>query len=280
MNNTTLDNNTNLFKNLANNFITNSVASVVQQQVSPIVTKTLLGNAYGFRLSDAVRSLNSVQDLVSGIKEMKDPLGDYRPQTRGLGGPGERQYPIVKEDVYPNNANPALNGSLGNLFPGTSAPGSVGANDVYPDNPGKDLGLPSRVYPKIKDDEYRTVGGDLNNRDLGVPDREYSNLPKEDIYPNSPGSDLGLPKRIYGVTKNEDLYPNSPGKDLGVPNRVYPVSDGADMDFYKDSPGKDLGLPDRTYSSNGKDDQYLDSPGSDLGVPSRNYKTINDKVYK
>jgi hypothetical protein len=68
MNNTTLDNNTNLFKNLANNFITNSVASVVQQQVSPIVTKTLLGNAYGFRLSDAVRSLNSVQDLVSGIK--------------------------------------------------------------------------------------------------------------------------------------------------------------------------------------------------------------------
>ena len=70
MNNTTLDNNTNLFKNLANNFITNSVASVVQQQVSPIVTKTLLGNAYGFRLSDAVRSLNSVQDLVSGIIEM------------------------------------------------------------------------------------------------------------------------------------------------------------------------------------------------------------------
>ena len=280
MNNTTLDNNTNLFKNLANNFITNSVASVVQQQVSPIVTKTLLGNAYGFRLSDAVRSLNSVQDLVSGIKEMKDPLGDYRPQSRGLGGPGERQYPIVKEDVYPNNANPALNGSLGNLFPGASAPGSIGANDVYPDNPGKDLGLPLRVYPKIKDDEYRTVGGDLNNKDLGVPDREYSNLPKEDIYPNSPGSDLGLPKRIYGTTKNEDLYPNSPGKDLGVPNRVYPVSDGADMDFYKNSPGKDLGLPDRAYPSNGKDDQYPDSPGSDLGVPTRNYKTINDKVYK
>jgi len=279
MKNTTLDNNTNLFKNLANNFINNSVASVVQQQVSPIVTKALLGNAYGFRLSDAVRSLNSAQDLVSGIKEMKDPFGDYRPQSRGLGGPGERQYPIVKDDVYPNNSNPPLNGSLGNMLPGGAAPGSVGANDVYADSPGKDLGLPSRIYPKVKDDEYRTVGGDLNNRDLGVPDREYSNLPKEDIYSNSPGSDLGLPKRIYGSIK-EDSYPDSPGKSLGVPDRVYPTSDGSDKDVYKDSPGKDLGLPDRTYQVNEKDDQYPDSPGKDLGVPSRDYKTISDKVYK
>ena len=94
-----LSNSPDLFKRLANNFVNNSVASVVQQQISPLVTSTLLGNAYGFNISDAVRSLNSVQDMVSGIKEMKNPFGDYRPQSKGLGGPSQRQYPDIREDV-------------------------------------------------------------------------------------------------------------------------------------------------------------------------------------
>lgn len=280
MKNATTDNNTNLFRNLASNFINNSVASVVQQQVSPIVTKALLGNAYGFRLSDAVRSLNSIQEASSGLSNIRSPFQNSTPQANGLGGPGERQYPVVKDDVYPNNSNPPLGGSLGNILPGGSAPGTVGANDVYPNSPGNDLGLPSRIYPKVKDDVFRNVGGDLTNRDLGVPDRVYDNLPKEDVYPNSPGSDLGLPKRVYASTKNEDLYKNSPGTDLGVPDRVYREKDGGDMDVYPDSPGSSLGLPDRSYPSNGKDDQYPDSPGRDLGVPVRDYKTINERVYK
>jgi hypothetical protein len=280
MKNATTDNNTNLFRNLANNFINNSVASVVQQQVSPIVTGALLGNAYGFRLSDAVRSLNSVQDAVNGLSNIKSPFQNARPQANGLGGPSERQYPVVSEDVYPNNSNPPINGSLGNILPGAGAPGTVGANDVYPNSPGNDLGLPSRIYPKIKEDVFRNVGGDLTNRDLGVPDRIYDNLPKDDIYPNSPGSDLGLPKRVYVSTKNEDLYPDSPGKDLGVPDRVYKESDGGNMDLYPDSPGSSLGLPDRAYPVNTGDDQYPNSPGSDLGVPDRNYKTISERVYK
>lgn len=308
-----INNNLNVFKKLASNFITNSVASVVQQQVSPIVTKQLLGNAYGFRLSDAVRSLNSVQDLVSGIKEMKDPFGDYRPQSRGLGGPNERQYPTVKEDVYPNNnPNNAIGAGQGNVFPPQSAPGQLGQNDVYPTNPGKDLGLPTRVYPTLKDDEYRHVGGDLNNNDLGVPSRVYTDL-KDDVYSKSPGEDLGLPKRIY-VTNKDDLYSQSPGKDLGLPDRKYPsmkedvykndtikygaideklypqdngLKEELKSDVYPNDGIKYSSIDERLYSEDQRNsenlsnqDVYSNSPGKDLGLPKRSYPSIKENAYK
>lgn len=268
-----LNNNTNLFRKLANNFINNSVASVVQQQVSPIVTQQILGNAYGFNVADAVRSLNSAQDLVNGIKTIKAPFQDNKPQSKGFGGPTERNYPGIKEDVYPGVPAPVPS-NLGNQYPTPSQGAGLGNSDVYPSNPGSDLGLPSRMYETIKQDEYRSVGGDLDNKDLGVPDRTYPTI-SEDIYKNSPGSDLGLPKRVYGTIK-EDSYAEVPGKDLGAPDRTYPITTG---DIYENNPGKDLGLPDRTYPVN-KDDVYGNIPGSDLGVPKRTYPTIDENVYK
>ena len=308
-----INNNLNLFKKLASNFITNSVASVVQQQVSPIVTKQLLGNAYGFRLSDAVRSLNSVQDLVSGIKETKDPFGDYRPQSRGLGGPNERQYPTVKEDVYPNNnPNNAIGSAQGNVFPPQAIPGSLGQNDAYPTNPGKDLGLPSRVYPNLKDDEYRHVGGDFDNNDLGVPSRVYTDI-KDDVYSKNPGEDLGLPKRIYKVN-NDDLYSQTPGKDLGLPDRKYDsikedvysndkinyksidekeyvndkgLKEELKSDVYPNASIEYSSIDERLYSNDQKtpedlsnQDVYPNSPGKDLGLPKRLYPTIENNAYK
>ena len=311
-----INNNLNVFKKLASNFITNSVASVVQQQVSPIVTKQLLGNAYGFRLSDAIRSLNSVQDLVSGIKEVKDPFGDYRPQSRGLGGPNERQYPTVKEDVYPNNnPNNAIGSAQGNVFPKTpttNISGSAISDDVYLNSPGKDLGLPARSYPVIKDDEYRRVGGDTDNTELGVPDRVYPAI-KEDIYSKTPGEDLGLPRRIYNTIK-DDLYSQTPGKDLGVPDRKYA---SIKEDVYRNSDIKypdikeKVYTPDQRIDSELKDDVYPnseveygsiketvytkdqpntenlsnqdiynESPGKDLGLPKRLYPEIKENAYK
>jgi hypothetical protein len=307
-----IDNDLNVFKKLASNFITNSVASVVQQQVSPIVTKELLGNAYGFRLSDAIRSLNSVQDLVTGIKEMKDPFGDYRPQSRGLGGPGERQYPTVKEDVYPNNPNNAIASAQGNVFSKPTTPNPLSYTDTYPNNPGTDLGLPSRVYPNVKDDEYRNVGGDIDNKDLGLPDRKYPTI-KDDIYSKSPGEDLGLPKRVYNSIK-DNSYPQDPGKDLGAPDRKYPsikedVYPNKEIKYnsindkeYKDNgplkedlksdvyPNQDIkysSIKEKVYQNsqtNGEDlsgqDVYKDSPGKDLGLPKRSYPVIKDNAYK
>jgi hypothetical protein len=216
----TLDNNTNLFTNLANNFINNSIASVVQQQVSPIVTRQLLGNAYGFNLSDAVRSLNSAQDLVNGINNIRSPFQDYKPQSRGLGGPGERQYPNIKEDVYPTVPE-NLSYGLGNQYPAGITPPPGNPNDVYPTNPGVDLGLPQRTYPVNSSDEYSNVPG----TDLGVPTRIYPSTTGSDQYPTNPGVDLGLPQRIYQVN-NSDEYLNVPGTDLGVPQRVYPTTAG------------------------------------------------------
>jgi hypothetical protein len=308
-----INNNLNVFKKLASNFITNSIASVVQQQVSPIVTKQLLGNAYGFRLSDAVRSLNSVQDMVSGIKEMKDPFGDYRPQSRGLGGPGERQYPTISEDLYPNNnPNNAIGAAQGNVFPSSQNPGSLGPSDVYPTNPGSDAGLPNRTYPVIKDDEYRNVGGDLSGKDLGVPDRKYTEI-KDDIYKGSPGEDLGLPRRIYGKIK-DDSYPNIPGKDLGLPDRKYPdlkedvypndkIKYGSikeksypenstnkeelKSDVYENTEIEYGQIDERMYKEpvlNQKDisgeDLYKESPGKELGLPKRMYPKVEENVYK
>ena len=308
-----INNNLNVFKKLASNFITNSVASVVQQQVSPIVTKQLLGNAYGFRLSDAVRSLNSVQDLVTGIKEMKDPFGDYKPQSRGLGGPTERQYPTVNQDVYPdNNPNNAIGAGQGNVFPRPGVPGSLGPDDVYADSPGKDLGLPDRIYGKIKEDEYRRVGGDRDNTELGVPDRVYPTI-KEDIYKRVPGEDLGLPKRIY-TTLKDDEYSQTPGRDLGVPDRKYAsikddiykneqikygvikersyseepgIPEDLKSDVYPNSEIEYPSIKETLYTSDQTDpkttsgeDVYANSPGKDLGLPKRLYPTIEDNAYK
>ena len=275
----TLDNNPNLFSRLANNFINNSIASVIQQKVSPLATGIQLGNAYGFRLSDAVRSLNSLPDMINGIKTIKNPLEDYRPQSKGLGGPDERQYPTIKEDLYPNTRN-APGQVIDNVFgsgPGQTEPGVL-RGDVYPDSPGKDLGLPTRVYPKTKDDEYRNTGGDLSNRDLGVPDRMYQKV-NDDIYKESPGLDLGLPKRVYQKV-NDDVYNEVPGKDLGLPGRVYKTNDGGEKDVYNGVPGPDLGLPQRTYAKNNSD-EYKEVPGSDLGAPNRVYPNLDGAdVYK
>jgi hypothetical protein len=260
----TLDNNQKLFSNLANNFINNSVASVVQQQVSPIVTRQLLGNAYGFNISDAVRSLNSAQDLVSGINNMKTPFQDYKPQSKGLGGPGERQYPLVKDDVYktvPEN----LQYGLGNQYPPGIPPPPGNPNDVYPTNPGVDLGLPQRMYPTNTDDQYANVPG----TDLGVPTRIYPTTAGSDQYPTNPGVDLGLPQRTYPVNTGDE-YNNVPGTDLGVPQRVYPTTAGIDQ--YPTNPGPNLGLPQRTYPVN-TGDEYANVPGTDLGVPQRVYPT-------
>ena len=261
-----IDNNTDLFTRLANNFINNSVASVVQQQVSPIVTKKLLGNAYGFNISDAVRSLNSAQDLVNGVRNTKDPLGDYRPQSKGFGGPGQRQYPTLKEDVYatvPEN----LTYGLGNQYPsGTPAPPGS-ANDVYGNNPGVDLGLPQRQYPINSDDLYTRVPG----VDSGVPDRIYpTNVSNSDVYPTNPGQDLALPQRTYPAN-SYDEYVDNPGVDLGVPQRVYASSITPNPDEYLTNPGPSLGLPQRQYPSNNAD-EYATVPGNDLGVPQRVYR--------
>lgn len=268
-----LNNNANLFRRFANNFINNSIASVVQQQVSPIVTQQILGNSYGFNIADAVRSLNSAQDLVNGIRNVKSPFDDNRPQSRGLGGPNERNYPSIKEDVYPGVPEPIRGGNLGSQYPNPTPGTPLGPNDVYPTNPGSDLGLPGRVYGSIDEDEYRTVGGDIDNSSLGVPDRAYPTV-SDDLYKNSPGSDLGLPRRIYQKV-TEDSYTEVPGRDLGVPGRIYP---SVTEDIYNNNPGSDLGLPSRQYPIN-TDDSFGNVPGSDLGVPDRAYPTVSEDVY-
>ena len=67
---------------------------------------------------------------------------------------------------------------------------NTSGGDAYPDVPGKDLGVPDRVYP----------------------------VPGGDAYVDVPGSDLGVPDRVYPVPGG-DAYPDVPGKDLGVPDR-------------------------------------------------------------
>ncbi len=264
-----LSNNSNLFTKLANNFINNSVASVVQQQFSPIVTKALLGNAYGFNLSQTVRSLNSAQDLVSGIQNVKNPLGDYRPQSKGLGGPKERQYPTIKEDVLPPSYLSPNGGLAGSVYSPTNPPAGLGNIDQYPNSPGSDLGLPKRQYQSNNSDEYKNVPG----KDLGVPSRVYPVI-NSDQYPTDPGVDLGLPSRVY-QKNNIDEYKDVPGKNLGVPNRIYPV---ISTDEYPTNPSTDLGLPGRQYPTISKD-EYPTDPGQDLGVPNRIYPSVNIDKY-
>ena len=262
-----VNNDGNLFGRLANNFINNSVSSVVQQY-SPIVGQAILGNAYGFQLNDIERLSNSVQDAVSGIGNLKSPFQDFTPQAQGLGGPNERAYPTLIDDVYKNNVI-HNNSTLGSVYNGNNTSNTHLNEDAYNNVPGKDLGLPDRMYPSIIQDNYLNDPG----KDLGVPDRVYKK-PNNDVYPTDPGPDLGLPGRVYPHIQS-DNYTGVPGGDLGVPNRVYPPSTG---DAYPTDPGVDLGLPGRVYP-NIISDNYPNVPGSDLGEPNRVYPPTNDDVY-
>ena len=263
--NITADNNVSLFNNMAKNFINNSVASVVQQKISPIVSRALLGNAYGFNVSQVVNAAtNSLDGLLGAVKNTPSPFQDHKPQSRGFGGPGERQYPTINEDVYPTV--PGLpGGTPGNVYPQTPNNNVLTPNDIYPNDPGSDLGLPGRIYRTIKTDEYKGDPG----KDLGVPDRIYPSM-KEDVYPNDPGKDLGLPGRVYPNIKN-DQYPT-------VPENIKNIYPSIKADVYPNDPGKDLGLPNRIYHTI-KNDQYPTDPGKDLGAPDRVYPVVNDDVY-
>jgi len=256
------------FAKLASDFVTNTAADLKNQGVS-ILQGALLGNIYGLGGVNAQQAASSVQSLVSTIKGgVPNPFAKNDPQSNGYGGPNERQYPRINEDLYPNSAG-SNGGSLGNVLPGTGQPGGSINTDVYNNNPGKDLGLPDRQYPINNSDEYNNVPG----ADLGAPDRVYP-IPGGDQYPDNPGADLGLPDRQYPVN-NSDEYNNVPGSDLGVPSRVYTVPGG---DQYPDNPGADLGLPGRQYPANNSD-EYNNVPGSDLGVPDRVYTVPGGDQY-
>jgi len=262
-----MDNDGDLFNRLANRFIMNSVNSVIQQY-SPLVSKALLGNAYGFQLRDIANLANSAQDAVTGIKNLKSPFDDYRPQSKGLGGPKERVYPSINEDVY-KNVNPVYFPDKTNVYPGGTGYGVLNPQDIYSGVPGEDLGLPKRQYPVNKNDQYTSVPGP----DLGVPGRVYPTV-VEDIYPTVAGTDLGLPDRVY-PSLSDDVYTGIPGPDLGVPGRVYPT---IVEDIYPTVEGSDLGLPDRVYPSL-SDDVYTGTPGADLGPIGRVYPVPTGDIY-
>ena len=248
------------FAQLASNFVTNTVSTLKNEAVSFLESK-LLGNIYGFQPGQLTQSTNDAFSLVNGLKSgVPNPFKSADPQSTGLGGPGQRQYPRVNDDVYLTvPENPAQN--LGNVL-GPGAPsGPLGPNDIYGNVPGSDLGLPDRTYPSNNSDEYSGVPG----QDLGLPGRVYQQ-PSNDVYQGVPGSDLGLPDRTYQAN-NDDEYNQVPGTDLGVPNRVYTT---VNSDQYSGVPGSDLGLPSRSYPSNNAD-EFSDVPGADLGVPGRTY---------
>jgi len=297
-----VNNDGNLFAKLANNFINNSVSSVIQKY-SPIVSQAVLGNVYqGSLLSSLTQGISNLgQGNVSGAIQSitNNPsstgsLGlpsrvypsisdvDYSNEGAALGVPN-RIYSTPSEDVYSNNPGtdlglpsrvyPTINDiDYSNEATALGVPDRVypaPSEDVYPTVEGVDLGLPDRVYPNIVDDEYTNDPGS----DLGVPDRVYP-APSEDVYPTVEGTDLGLPSRVYpNIT--EDDYITVPGADLGVPDRVYPAPS---EDTYPTVEGVDLGLPSRVYP-NIVDDEYPNDPGSDLGVPSRVYPTPSEDVY-
>ena len=233
------------FASLASNFITNSVADLKDQGVQ-ILQGALLGNIYGLGGLNPGAAGRSVQSLVSTIREgIPNPFADNTPQGQGLGGPGQRQYPEAKGDVYPNVPNPAQQ-NLGTAYSDTSGNPGTASGDVYSNNPGTDLGLPDREYPKPGGDEYKNV----------------------------PGSDSGVPGRVYPLVKG-DVYLTNPGPDSGLPDRQYPEPGG---DEYNDVPGNSLGVPDRNYPEL-NDDAYSSNPGSDLGLPDRQYPGIDEDVY-
>jgi hypothetical protein len=285
---------TNFLSNSVNDLINEGVASFIKPNVAGLDTLAL-GNIYSLNPSQILGNLsfNSAQQFLdqlgnvnAGFKKTELP----NPQTTGLGGPPERVYKKVTDDVYGKVPGQDLgvsnvSGVQGRVYPEpkgdtyTGVPGTdlgvpdrvygVPGGDIYNEVPGPDLGVPDRVYPAPGGDVYATSPGP----DLGVPDRVYP-APGGDAYSNVPGPDLGVPDRVYPAPGG-DAYSNVPGPDLGVPDRVYPAPGG---DAYPDVPGPDLGVPDRVYK-NLNDDVYSNVPGSDLGVPQRVYPTISEDVY-
>jgi hypothetical protein len=260
------------FKQMASNFITNTVADLKNIGVSKLES-ALLGNIYGLggiNAGAALRSGFSVANTFNDLKNngIPNPFADNRPQAQGLGGPGQRQYPTINEDAYTGSSS-QNDENLGNVLGGGTNPPGTLSGDVYPNVPGTDLGAPDRQYPVNDSDVYPNVPGS----DSGVPGRVYP-IPGGDVYPGVPGADLGVPDRQY-PSNNSDEYNNVPGSDSGVPDRVYPVPGG---DVYPTVPGADLGVPDRQYSAPGGD-EYNNVPGSDLGVIGRVYPEPVGDVY-
>jgi len=262
---------TNFLSNSVNDLINEGVASFIKPNVAGLDTLAL-GNIYSLNPSQILGNLsfNSAQQFLdqlgnvnAGFKKTELP----NPQTTGLGGPPERVYKKVTDDVYGKVPGQDLGVSNVSGVQGRVYPEPKG--DTYTGVPGTDLGVPDRVYGVPGGDIYNEVPGP----DLGVPDRVYP-APGGDVYATSPGPDLGVPDRVYPAPGG-DVYSTSPGPDLGVPDRVYPAPGG---DVYPDVPGPDLGVPDRVYK-NLNDDVYSNVPGSDLGVPQRVYPTISEDVY-
>ena len=258
------------FAGLASNFVMNTVADLKNQGVSMLENK-LLGNIYGFGGVNIGAAASSVQSIMNTLDAgIPNPLAKNDPQSRGYGGPSERQYPSANSDFPVYGKRDSVNGqALGNVLGGSSNPTGSISGDAYPNNPGSDLGLPDRTYPVNTTDEYANVPGS----DLGVPSRIYPTVAL-DQYTNTPGPDLGLPDRTYPVN-NSDEYTDVPGADLGVPNRVYPT---VSLDVYTNTPGSDLGVPNRVYPTNNID-EYASVPGADLGVPNRVYPNTSLDVY-
>ena len=256
--------------------ITDLINEGVSQFINPAlggISQTVLGNIYSLNpaqlqgfisgnlgFSDAQNFLNGASDVgIDNIFAGKLP----NPQTTGLGGPPQRVYPPIQTDtdVYTNVPGRDL-GVPGRVYPPAKG-------DAYLNVPGKDLGVPKRVYPVPGGDAYLDVPGG----DLGVPDRVYP-VPGGDAYPDVPGKDLGVPDRVYPIPGG-DAYVDVPGKELGVPDRVYPVPAG---DVYANVPGSDLGVPDRMYTMD-RIDEYANVPGGDLGVPDRVYPIPTGDFY-
>jgi hypothetical protein len=235
------------FAQMASNFITNSVADLKDQGVQ-VLQGALLGNIYGLGGLNPGAAARSAQSLVNTLKAgIPNPFEDNGPQAQGLGGPGQRQYPEISDDVDEYKGVPgASQQNLGTAYSGTPGTPGTASGDVYANNPGSDLGLPDRQYPKPGGDEYKNV----------------------------PGSDSGVPGRVYPLVKG-DVYLTNPGPDSGLPNRQYPVANG---DEYNDVPGSSLGVPNRVYPEP-NDDAYPTNPGADLGLPNRQYPPVNEDVY-
>ena len=241
--------------NITSQAISDLINEGIAQYITPAlggISQSMLGNIYSFNPAQLARLTNqggqfgffNAQNFLNGASQTGIDnvfAGNLpTPQSTGQGGPPDRLYPTIQTD-----------------------------KDAYPTVPGRDLGVPSRVYTMSKSDEYLNVPGS----DLGVPGRVYP-LPTGDEYPTSPGSDLGVPDRIYPAPGGDE-YPDVPGRDLGVPDRIYPAPVG---DEYPTSPGSDLGVPDRVYPAPGGD-EYPDVPGRDLGVPDRAYPDFRIDEY-
>jgi len=308
---------TNFLSNSLNDLINEGVASFIKPNVAGL-DSLALGNIYSLdpsrvlgnlSFNTAQQFLDQLGNINAGFKKTELP----NPQTTGLGGPPQRVYKKVSDDVYGKVPGQDLgvsgvSGIQSRVYPApggdayTSVPGpdlgvpdrvyTAPGGDAYNEVPGKDLGVPDRVYTAPVGDAYNEVPG----KDLGVPDRVYT-APVGDVYATVPGPDLGVPDRVYPAPGG-DVYADVPGTSLGVPDRVYPAPGGDEYtsvpgpdlgvpdrvyanpggDAYSNVPGSDLGVPDRVYNAPGGD-SYSNVPGSDLGVPDRVYPQISEDVY-